>query len=460
MFHSDTGEKLVRISLCMIVRDEAEMLAECLESVRGVVDEIVIVDTGSIDNTVELARTFGARVVSEPWRNDFAAARNVALQHATGDYVLQLDADERLAAVSRDALRAAVERADFDLAMLTLHNVKTRDASEAEVIAGPGRVDEPIRLPRVFRRTPSTRYNGMIHETVGDWLHATGGRVVDLPVHLIHLGILPEVQALKNKVARNIELLQQHIAQEPTNTVPYGYLAITLVRLGRIAEAREVAERGWPHVGKTPKHMSCQRLAMARAAVAYNSGDPQGVVDTCRTLEKREALGPDLLHLKGKALEMLSLGKANNERQQLLKEALAAQNGAIRFDGKPVRERFINGATSHEALTRKGVLLVQLGRASEAAQVLSESNRLRPGDRETLLALAEAVIESGDAVNGLRMVEPLLTDAPDAWFLGATAAEKLGATEDAALFLSRARSLAPRGFLGAHRKLRLDAMPA
>src|SRR6185369_15137649 len=80
-----------------IVKDETARLAACLESVSGTVDEIVIVDTGSTDDTVELARARGARVVSWAWRDDFAAARNESLRHARGDWVLVLDADERLA---------------------------------------------------------------------------------------------------------------------------------------------------------------------------------------------------------------------------------------------------------------------------------------------------------------------------------------------------------------------------
>ncbi len=102
---------MARLSLCMIVKDEAEMLPECLASVQGVVDEIVIVDTGSTDDTVAIAHAAGAKVVHEPWQNDFARARNAALAHATGDYVLQLDADERLAMLSKPMVRAVVEKA-------------------------------------------------------------------------------------------------------------------------------------------------------------------------------------------------------------------------------------------------------------------------------------------------------------------------------------------------------------
>src|SRR5688572_14882447 len=85
-----------RLSVCMIVRDEAENLARALASVKDVADEIVVVDTGSVDNSVAVARSFGARIGHFTWCEDFAAARNVAVGMATSRWILSLDADEEL----------------------------------------------------------------------------------------------------------------------------------------------------------------------------------------------------------------------------------------------------------------------------------------------------------------------------------------------------------------------------
>ena len=90
-----------RCSLCMIVRDEERYLAGCLESVVDLVDEIVVVDTGSTDSTPDIARRFGARVFNFQWVDDFSAARNESLRHATGEWIFWLDADERLDAPNR-----------------------------------------------------------------------------------------------------------------------------------------------------------------------------------------------------------------------------------------------------------------------------------------------------------------------------------------------------------------------
>jgi glycosyltransferase involved in cell wall biosynthesis len=95
--------------LTMIVRDEEMNLPHCLESARGIFDEIVVVDTGSVDRTGEIARSFGARVFDFVWVDDFAAARNAALARATGDYAFWLDADDVVEPPQRETLRALLD---------------------------------------------------------------------------------------------------------------------------------------------------------------------------------------------------------------------------------------------------------------------------------------------------------------------------------------------------------------
>src|SRR4030066_1633675 len=84
------------ISVCMIVKNEEKFLAQCLKSVKDATDEIIIVDTGSADKTVEIAQSFGAKVYHHPWRNSFSEARNHSISYAVCDWILQIDADESL----------------------------------------------------------------------------------------------------------------------------------------------------------------------------------------------------------------------------------------------------------------------------------------------------------------------------------------------------------------------------
>ena len=117
---ASTSPAAPRLSACLIVRDEQEMLPGCIASIRDVVDEVVVADTGSRDATVRLAEEAGAVVIHHAWRDDFSAARNAALDASTGDWALVLDADERLVPGAGALLRAATLREDIDCVFVPL----------------------------------------------------------------------------------------------------------------------------------------------------------------------------------------------------------------------------------------------------------------------------------------------------------------------------------------------------
>src|SRR5262245_44663040 len=166
------------ISLAMIVKDECARLPACLDSVAGQVDEIVIVDTGSSDGTPELARARGCRVISWPWRDDFAAARNESLRHVTGDWVFVLDADERLDAGGATLSEViGVTRADG----LNCRLVSTLP---------PGHPAPTISAwyCRLFRRRPTYRFHGRVHEQIAPSIVAAGGRIERSTITITHVG--------------------------------------------------------------------------------------------------------------------------------------------------------------------------------------------------------------------------------------------------------------------------------
>ena len=212
----------------MIVRDAALDLPACLESVRGVADEIVIGDTGSADNTVDLARTLGARVISIPWENDFARARNLALAEVHTDWVLSLDADERLdpGAARRlppllDDKKSRAYQVPIRNYVLSLNNgIWDRPAMPnrsplPEAMKYPAYVDhENVRL---FRRDPQLYFVGRVHETVGIRVQETGGGLgrADFLIHHFGLAVDPQTQHRKNLYYRELSL--QKIREMPHN---------------------------------------------------------------------------------------------------------------------------------------------------------------------------------------------------------------------------------------------------
>ena len=165
------------VSLCMIVRNESANLPRCLASVKDSVDELVVVDTGSTDDTPDVAAAFGTRVWHFEWQDDFAGARNTALEHATGDWILHLDADEELAAGLAALVQpcvAAHRRAAF------LVNVRSRNGeSDLTQFYDSWQV-------RLFRNRPDFRYELAVHEQIVYAIKRAGLGVVPSPLEIIH----------------------------------------------------------------------------------------------------------------------------------------------------------------------------------------------------------------------------------------------------------------------------------
>jgi tetratricopeptide (TPR) repeat protein len=173
------------LALSMIVKNGAEDLPHCLASVRGVADEIVIADTGSTDNSIAIAESFGARVVQIPWQDDFAAARNAALREVKSDWVLILDADEQLDDCAAQEIMEAMQRPGVVGYQVMIRNY-VRSMNEVlwdkGALPNDGRVARANEFPgylehnniRLFQNHPEIYFERRIHETVGDRVRATG----------------------------------------------------------------------------------------------------------------------------------------------------------------------------------------------------------------------------------------------------------------------------------------------
>ena len=190
-----------RLSLCMIVRDEEAMLGRCLAAAAPAVDEIVVVDTGSTDRTIEIARAHGARVIEHAWTGSFADARNASFEAATGDWILYLDADEELVADDVASLRALTGQTWREAFYL----VET--SYTGELGDGQAMVHNALRL---FRNRPAYRFTGRLHEQIVHTLPTYNpDRVEQSAIRITHYGYLGSVRAAKEKSARNIELLER-----------------------------------------------------------------------------------------------------------------------------------------------------------------------------------------------------------------------------------------------------------
>lgn len=214
------------ISAAMIVRDEAERLPACLESLRGIVDEIVIVDTGSRDETRAIAHAAGARLLDFTWCDDFSAARNVALDAACGDWILYIDADERLRPYGRDRLAE-------DLAEDRLVGATVRFHPRSGYTA--------YREYRLFRRDERIRFTGVMHETIMpslDRLVTGGGRIGCSALTIDHVGYDGDQS---HKLGRNRALLTKALLVDPQRVYLWWHLGAVERDLGN----EDAAEAAW-----------------------------------------------------------------------------------------------------------------------------------------------------------------------------------------------------------------------
>jgi tetratricopeptide (TPR) repeat protein len=220
----------------MIVKDEEEMLPRCLEAAKPAVDEIVVVDTGSSDRTVEIARSFGAKVIEHPWTGDFAEARNVSVDACSGDWFMWLDADEVLVAEDQERLRALTGKVWREAFFL----VETNFTGDL----GDGNAATHNAL-RVVRNRPEHRFEGRVHEQVAQALPSIPERLEATRVRVEHYGYLGAVRDSKGKSRRNIELLERQAADGVSDPFHHFNLGSEYAVAGDVEAAARQFERAW-----------------------------------------------------------------------------------------------------------------------------------------------------------------------------------------------------------------------
>jgi tetratricopeptide (TPR) repeat protein len=236
------------LALSMIVRDAAELLPACLESVRGVVDEIVIADTGSSDATIATATSFGAQVISIPWTDDFAAARNLALAAVKSDWVLILDADEQLDNEATTKIASLFSGNLADAYLVTIRNyalsledrigdraAKPNDSWFPAARAYPAYIEnESVRL---FRRDPKVYFVGRVHESVGTRVLEAGRKLGQASFCIHHFGRVAdaETRARRNHFYRRLG--QKKLREMPTSA--QAHLELGLLELDNFGNLEE-----------------------------------------------------------------------------------------------------------------------------------------------------------------------------------------------------------------------------
>ena len=359
------------LSAAMIVRNEERFLTECLTSIAPVVDEIVIVDTGSTDSSIAIAEAHGARVLHREWDGDFAAARNAALDAASGEWILYIDADERLRPVDSDRLHEML---------------RTADEVAFTVVFHPFVDSTPYYECRLWRSDPRIRFDGVIHEKHTAAVAAVSeadGRPVSRcdSVVIDHVGYEGDLTA---KHHRNIPLLEAQLAVEPDNIFNWTDLGRAWAGLGEYDKAEEALERA----------VSLER--------AHPDATDQGVGAYAEMARVRRAAGRDvgdvvaegLARFAGNWVLVWFKGQIDLEAERY-EEAAVSFRRLLAVDPRNLAligvayDARIFGLLSQASL---GLACFRLGRFAEAGEAYAAAEELEPDNPEWMVKrrLAEA----------------------------------------------------------------------
>lgn len=281
------------VSLCMIVKNEQARLARCLASVAPVVDEMLIVDTGSDDRTADVAKVFGARVIDAPWTDDFAAARNAGLAAAAGGWVLIMDADETLSARDHEAFRRLL--ADTEPAsaafVMTTRNYTNRLNALGWQANGDRYPDDaegfgwfPSDKVRLFPNRPDVRFSFPVHELVEPSLAAAGIPVRPCGVPIHHYGKLDDAAAAA-KGEQYFRIGMEKLSRMAEDPAALKELAVQALNLGRWREGVDL----WERLDRL--RPACADVLVNLGTAYLNSGRYE---DAVRAASRAVRLAPDM----------------------------------------------------------------------------------------------------------------------------------------------------------------------
>ncbi|WP_096588011.1 tetratricopeptide repeat protein [Calothrix sp. NIES-2098] len=359
----------MNLSLCMIVKNEAATLPKCLSSVKDVVDEIVVLDTGSSDRTPEIATGYGAKVHHYQWNNNFSTARNEALKYVTGDWILVLDADETLTPEIKPQIRSTIQSEEYLLLNLVRHEI--------------GAEQSPYSLvSRLFRNHPEIRFSRPYHALVDDSVAAILTKEPHWQigylqgVAILHKGYQKNAIAQGNKYAKAQAAMEKFIAEHPYDPYVCSKLGALYVQTGKIKEGIELLKRG---VRTSQENYDILYELHYHLGIAYSKlQNPQQASVHYQTA------------IKLPIYPILKLGAYNNLGNLLkaagdLKNARKAYETTLRIDP--------NFATGHYNL---GMTLKAMGLFTDAIACYQKAIKLNPSYAEAYQNLGVVQLKVGN----------------------------------------------------------------
>jgi tetratricopeptide (TPR) repeat protein len=415
-----------RLSLCMIMKDEEEHLPRCLESVQGVVDEIVIVDTGSTDRSVEIAEGFGAKVLHEEWKGDFATPRNTSIDAATGNWIIVLDADEELV----DGKRLLPLLQDGDVEGYCLR--------EVNFIGDEVGIESVVNSAfRVFRNRPEYRYDGALHEQVMGKVDPVGGvttRFVGIEIN--HYGYLEKTSRARKKTDRNMAIVMEEVRRKPKDSFTLFNAGVEFQRIDDHEQALGYFQRAF--------------VTLPSLRAYYASLLLRNIIASLKCLKRYE----EALEVLADALQAYPdftdlhylQGQIHSERREF-RAAIRSFRRAIEI-GDHSGDRYLaqSGMGSFYSWYALGSLHEQMGDIHEAVRAFRRSIATAPGYYAApLVRLTRLLLRSDTPADVEKYLLSIMWDRRRGDSLRTIAAVFMGEKhpEHALVLLDKAREIAP-----------------
>jgi FkbM family methyltransferase len=370
--------KPILLSLCMIARDNARTIEACLSSICPWVDEMIVVDTGSKDETAGIAQRLGARVYHFRWCDSFSAARNASIEYARGAWIFWMDSDDTINAVNGRELRRLTYREATPSILgygMQVHCPGPGEDGELDVT-----VVDHIKL---FRNRPDLRFEGRIHEQILPAIRRAGGEVELTNLFVVHSGYDHSPEGQKKKLERDFRLLHLELQERPTHPFTLFNLGMTYADSGAFQKAASFLHRSIEFSGPCESHL---RKAYALLVYCYSQlGQKQSASETCQQglrlfpedaeLRFREAV---LLHESGR-----------------LQEAAQAYQNVLQKDGGRYFASVDRGIAGFKTRQNLAVVYMDLGDLANAEKQWRLVVEEMPGYRQGWRGLGEVLLHQG-----------------------------------------------------------------
>ena len=380
-----------RLTAVLIVKNEAAHIERCLRSIAPIADEIVVVDTGSADGTPEIIAGLGLNVKlgSFAWCNDFGAARNAALELATGDWALWIDADEELQEEGAGEVRQALIRPQFGGHYLRIINY-TGDGLDTSTYTHSAM--------RLFQRLPGVRFEGRVHEQVIDTVK---GR--DLPngnlgsASLLHYGYRPSEMEAKGKHERFLTMLEREVRENSQDAFQWFNLANAYTVCGRLIEAAHAGRNAVNLSDDTATYLALAYQLLANALT--HTGKPEGALVALGEADERGLTG--LFTEFERANALMLTGK--------LHPALAAIDRSMEYgwEQHQLGDRTLFEFKRH---VLRGQILALLGRHSEAVEMFDYALSKQPAFANALYLKGATLASMGEHDQAAACFEQIVED--------------------------------------------------